>query len=80
MKTAVDRVRQGKLRDVNLRFSAMGSHYLFDAELCNPALGWEKGLIEKNVQDSRHRSWQRLPAFGSLAALNDWLADQCVRQ
>lgn len=21
----------------------------------------------------------RIPAFGSLAALNDWLADQCVR-
>lgn len=40
MNTAVDRVRQGKLRDVNLRFG---------------------------------------PTFGSLAALNDWLADQCVR-
>jgi hypothetical protein len=40
--------------------------------------GWEKGQIEKNVQDSRHRLWQRVPAFGSLAALNDWLADQCV--
>jgi transposase len=79
MKTAVDRVRQGKLRDVNLRFSTMVSHYLFDAEFCNPASGWEKGQIEKNVQDSRHRIWQRIPAFGSLAALNDWLADQCVR-
>ncbi|WP_234817148.1 transposase, partial [Cupriavidus metallidurans] len=22
---------------------------------------------------------ERVPAFGSLAALNDWLADQCVR-
>ena len=79
MKTAVDRVRLGKLRDVNLRFSTMVSHYLFDAEFCNPASGWEKGQIEKNVQDSRHRIWQRIPAFGSLAALNDWLADQCVR-
>ena len=78
MKTAVDKVRRGKLRDVNARFSAMVSHYLFDAEFCNPASGWEKGQIEKNVQDSRHRLWQRVPAFGSLAALNDWLADQCV--
>ncbi|KDP84854.1 hypothetical protein CF70_017105 [Cupriavidus sp. SK-3] len=32
IKTAVDRVRRGKLRDVNARFSTMVSHYLFDAE------------------------------------------------
>lgn len=56
----------------------MVSHFLFEAEFCNPASGWEKGQIEKNVQDSRHRLWQRVPAFGSLSALNDWLADQCV--
>jgi hypothetical protein len=78
MKTAVDKVRPGKVRDVNARFSTMVSHYLFDAEFCNPASGWEKGQIEKNVQDSRHRLWQNVPAFGSLTALNDWLADQCV--
>jgi hypothetical protein len=78
MKTAVDRVRPGKVREVNARFSAMVSHYLFDAEFCNVASGWEKGQIEKNVQDSRHRLWQKVPTFGSLAALNDWLADQCV--
>lgn len=63
MKTAVDRVRQRKSRDVNLRFSTMVSHYLFDAEFCNPASGWEKGQIEKNVQDSRHRIWHAYPRF-----------------
>ena len=78
MKTAVDRVRPGKVREVNARFGAMVSHYLFDAEFCNVASGWEKGQIEKNVQDSRHRLWQKAPSFGTLDALNDWLADQCV--
>ena len=78
MKTAVDKVRPGKVREVNARFGAMVSHYLFDAEFCNVASGWEKGQIEKNVQDSRHRLWQKAPAFGTLEALNDWLADQCV--
>lgn len=78
MKSAVDKVRSGKLRDVNARFGAMVSHYLFDAEFCNVASGWEKGQIEKNVQDSRHRLWHKAPAFGSLAALNDWLTDQCA--
>ena len=78
MKTAVDKVRRGKQRDVNIRFTAMVSHYLFDAEFCNPASGWEKGQIEKNVQDSRHRIWNQLPAFGSLAELNDWLHRRCL--
>ncbi|MCC9059317.1 IS21 family transposase, partial [Neisseria gonorrhoeae] len=53
MKTAVDKVRSGKDRDVNARFNAMVNHYLFEAEFCNPASGWEKGQIEKNVRDAR---------------------------
>jgi transposase len=78
MKTAVDKVKRGKQRDINIRFTAMVSHYLFDAEFCNPASGWEKGQIEKNVQDSRHRIWNQLPVFGSLAELNDWLQQRCI--
>lgn len=78
MKTAVDKVRRGKQRDVNIRFTAMVSHYLFDAEFCNPASGWEKGQVEKNVQDARHRIWNKLPVFGSLAELNDWLHQRCL--
>jgi transposase len=39
MKTAVDKVKRGKARLVNKRFQAMVSHYLFEAEFCNPAAG-----------------------------------------
>jgi len=39
MKTAVDKVLRGKARQVNKRFQAMVSHYLFEAEFCNPAAG-----------------------------------------
>jgi transposase len=49
MRTAVDKVGRGKERQVNARFSAMVSHFLFEADFCNPASGWEKGQIEKNV-------------------------------
>ena len=82
MKTAVDKVGLGKVREVNARFAAMASHYLFQADFCNPASGWEKGQIEKNVQDARHRIWHHAadsaaPVFASLAALNDWLAHRC---
>jgi hypothetical protein len=77
MRTAVDKVGRGKQRQVNARFSAMVSHFMFEAEFCNPASGWEKGQIEKNVQDARHRLWQPMPSFASLAALNDWLEQRC---
>lgn len=78
MKTAVDRVRSGKARDVNARFAAMVSHFLFEAEFCNPASGWEKGQIEKNVQDARHRIWPSVPEVATLAELNAWLQQRCV--
>ena len=65
MRTAVDKVGRGKERQVNARFSAMVSHFLFEAEFCNPASGWEKGQIEKTVQDARHRLWQPGPSFPS---------------
>jgi transposase len=78
MRTAVDRVGRGKDRQVNARFSAMVSHYLFDAEFCNPASGWEKGQVEKNVQDARHRLWQPMPRCADLGALNAWLEQRCI--
>lgn len=80
MKTAVDKVGTGKARQVNARFAALASHYLFEPEFCNPAAGWEKGQVEKNVQDARRRLWQRMPAFPDLEALNAWLEAQCVAQ
>src|SRR5574338_767347 len=79
MKTAVDRVKKGKGRVVNARFSALCAHYLFDADFCNVASGWEKGVVEKNVQDSRRRIWQEAGTlrFGSFGELNTWLGKRC---
>ena len=78
MRTAVDRVGKGKERQVNARFLAMTSHYVFEPEFCNPAAGWEKGQVEKNVQDARHRLWQPMPSFPDLTALNAWLERRCL--
>jgi hypothetical protein len=78
MRTTVDRVGRGKTRQVNARFLAMTSHYLFDAEFCNPASGWEKGQVEKNVRDARHRLWQPMPCFADRDALNAWLERRCM--
>lgn len=46
------------MRQVNACFAAMASRYLFEPEFCNPTSGWEKGQVEKNVQDARRRFWQ----------------------
>ena len=78
MKTAVDRVGRGKERQVNLRFLAMANHYVFEPEFCNPASSWEKGQVEKNVQDARPRLWQPVPNFPDLVALNTWLERRCL--
>ncbi len=64
MKTAVDRIGSGKARQVNARFAAMAGHDLFEPAFCNPASGWEKGWVEKNVQD----------------ALNARLEERCIEQ
>src|SRR3546814_497722 len=73
MKTAVDRIGKGKSRQVNARFAAMASHYLFETDFCNPASGWEKGQVEKNVQDARRRLWQPMPSFPDLdASMPGW--------
>jgi transposase len=79
MKTAVDRVNKGKGRVVNARFAVMCAHYLFDADFCNVASGWEKGVVEKNVQDSRRRIWldAQNQRFSTFAELNAWLGERC---
>ena len=81
MKTAVDRVPgRGRARIVNARFAAMTAHYLIDPDFCNVASGWEKGRVEKGVQDARRRIWQRAQEqrFVSFAELNVWLATECI--
>lgn len=79
MKTAVDKVQSGKERIVNARFAALTAYYLFDPDFCNVASGWEKGIVEKNVQDSRRRIWQDAVqhCFASFAELNGWLESRC---
>ncbi len=72
MKTAVDKVGRGKERAVNARFEAMCSHYLFEPEFCNRAAGWEKGIVEKNVQDRRRQIWHE-------AALRRWETLEILR-
>ena len=81
MKTAVDRTpRKDRGRVINARFAAMAAHYLFEPDFCNVASGWEKGRVEKSVQDARRQIWQDAAHedFDSFAALNAWLATRSL--
>lgn len=79
MKTAVDKVLRGKGRKVNARFEAMCSHYLFEPDFCNVASGWEKGIVEKNVQDRRRQIWVEVGnrRWDSLEQVNAWVSERC---
>lgn len=81
MRTAVDKVGAGKQRSVNARFESMTGHYLFEAEFCNRAAGWEKGIVEKNVQDRRRGIWREVAErrWDDLDALNGWVRQACLK-
>ena len=57
----------------------MTAHYLFDPDFCNVASGWEKGIVEKNVQDMRRRIWNEAKQLqlSSFEELNIWLEARC---
>lgn len=81
MKTAVDKVGAGKQRSVNARFESMTGHYLFEPEFCNRAAGWEKGIVEKNVQDRRRGIWREVSErrWANLDELNVWVRQACLK-
>ncbi len=68
---------KAKRGEYNKRFMQMCSHYLTEPVACAPASGWEKGQIEKQVQDVRNWLFVPRPRFADLAELNTWLSDRC---
>ncbi len=79
MTTAVDAVFVGRERAFNRRFLQMCSHYLVEPTACTPASGWEKGQVENQVNVVRERFFKPRLRFATLAELNAWLLDRCVR-
>ncbi len=77
LTTAVNKVLKGKERLFNSRFEKMCDHFLVEPVACTPAAGWEKGQVEKQVQDVRRWLFSPIPQFIDLEELNGWLADRC---
>ena len=72
LKPAVVKVLMGRNREENDRFTALRSHYLFDAFYCRPGLegAHEKGGVEGEVGRFRRRHLVPMPKVESLAELN----------
>ena len=77
LKAAVIKVLLGRERLENQRFVALRSHYGFDSFYCLPGIdgSHEKGGVEGEVGRFRRRHLVPVPQVGSLAELNELLAE-----
>ena len=56
----------------------MASHYLFAVIACTPASGWEKGIVEKQVGDTRRNFFTPILKGETFAEINLQLQDKCI--
>jgi transposase len=77
LKSAVQKVLEGKNREENERFIAFRSAYLFESRFCNPARGNEKGRVENMVKFVQRNFFTPIPQVDSLAELNALLRKRC---
>lgn len=78
MKTAVNKVLMGSLREFNPSFERLCAHYRVTPVACTPASGWEKGQVERQVHIDRAQFFTPMPKVTSLAELNDRLMSQVI--
>jgi transposase len=76
-KTMVTFVSRSKDRTFHPRFLALMNHYVIEPVACTPAAGWEKGQVERQVQDIRRQLFTPKLSFDDLESLNDWLYLRC---
>ena len=79
-KTMVTFVSRSKERKFHPRFLALMNHYVIEPVACTPASGWEKGQVERQVQDIRHRLFTPKLKVDDLQSLNDWLLLHCQNE
>lgn len=80
LKTAVQKVLQGRNRKEQERFVHLRSHYLFDSRFCTPAQGHEKGGVEHGVKYVRQNFLTPLVKVADFADLNQRLRTHCLAE
>ena len=79
LKTVVLGIKRGKERIFNDKFKQLSSHYLFEIVACTPASGWEKGQVEKQVNDLRRSIFNRNIQYSSFDELNENIKDFLIQ-
>jgi transposase len=77
LKTAVQKILDGRNRLENERFVAFRSAYLFDSRFCQPGRGNEKGRVENMVKFAERNLLTPVLHVESLAELNARLRERC---
>lgn len=78
LKTAVQKILEGRNRIENERFVAFRSVWLFDSRFCNPARGNEKGRVENMAKFIERNFFTPVPQVDSLEELNALLRQRCL--
>jgi len=77
LKTAVQRILEGRNRQEQAYFIEFRSHYLFASRFCTPGQGHEKGGVEGAVGYTRRNYLVPPPAVADFAELNTYLLHAC---
>lgn len=80
LKTAVQKILQGRDRLEQESFLALQAHYLFKAEFCNVRSGNEKGRVEGTVGYVRRNALVPYPDVQSMDELNEYLLEWCFKE
>lgn len=78
LKTAVQRILEGRNRQEQEAFIAFRSPYLFASHFCTPGQGHEKGGVEHGVKYVRRNFLTGLVQVDSFAELNALLLAACI--
>ena len=80
LSAAVAHVGQGKQRTLTREFRELKGYYNFDVNFCKPGEegAHEKGGVESGIGFSRRNWMVPVPAFDSLAQLNDYILKKCL--
>lgn len=79
-KTVVQEIFKGRKRQMNPRYVALASHYMFEPLFCMPAKANEKSHVENSVFDLQ-RDWATpVPKVQDYDELNDYLRQCCLKK
>jgi transposase len=79
-RTVASLIKIGRDRQLNPRYAALASHYVFDPRFCMPARGNEKPDAESTVKAVQKRCATPVPRVTDLNELNMFFRKWCVTE